>query len=67
MEFGFGTGQNLILLQKEKEKASLYGLDIDPKVRAIAKRKITKEGFNIPLDLYDINQFLHPIKKALYG
>jgi len=57
LEFGFGTGQNLLLLQKQNEKAILLGLDIDPKVRAIAKRKITKEGFNIPLDLYDGRKF----------
>lgn len=57
LEFGFGTGQNLILSQQRNNKTILFGLDIDPKVRAIAIRKITNEGFNMPLDLYDGSRF----------
>ncbi|MFN5790294.1 MAG: class I SAM-dependent methyltransferase, partial [Bacteroidota bacterium] len=34
LEFGFGTGQNLILMQKENPSSKLQGLDIDPKVKA---------------------------------
>ena len=57
LEFGFGTGQNLILVQQENPKAKLEGLDIDPKVKAIAEHKLTKKELKIPLCLYDGNTF----------
>lgn len=53
LEFGFGTGQNIILAQQRNDKTKLIGVDIDPKVREIAKYKIKKLGLNITLDLYD--------------
>lgn len=53
LEFGFGTGQNLILAYQRNNKSKLIGLDIDSKIKAIAEYKINKHGFNIVLDLYD--------------
>ncbi len=46
LEFGFGTGQNLILVNKANSKAKLEGLDIDPKVKAIAEHKLQKIKLN---------------------
>lgn len=57
LEFGFGTGQNIILANERNAKAKLSGLDIDPKVREIAQYKIKKLGFDIPLDLYEGTAF----------
>ncbi len=53
LEFGFGKGQNLLLVHKENPKAKLEGLDIDPKVKAIAEHKLAKNKIEIPLHLYD--------------
>ncbi len=53
LEFGFGTGQNLILVHKANPKAKLEGLDIDPKVKAIAEHKLAKNNVELPLHLYD--------------
>ncbi|WP_160711772.1 class I SAM-dependent methyltransferase [Chitinophaga solisilvae] len=53
LEFGAGTGQNLIALQQRNNQIRLTGVDIDPKVNAIAARKIAKHGFRLQLDLYD--------------
>ncbi len=53
LEFGYGTGQNIILAHQRNEKTELKGVDIDPKVKAIAEGKITKLGVDINLDLYD--------------
>ncbi len=57
LEFGFGTGQNLLLLKKQFPEIDLAGLDIDPKVKAIALHKLTKNRLEVPLDLYDGAQF----------
>lgn len=57
LEFGFGTGQNLILASQRNDKLKLIGVDIDPKVKAIAEYKINKHGFDISLDLYDGKTF----------
>ena len=57
LEFGFGTGQNLLLVKKSSPLADLTGLDIDPKVRAIAEHKLLKNGLAVPLDLYDGGAF----------
>ena len=57
LEFGFGTGQNLLLVKQKEPKTDLIGLDIDPKVRNIAQHKIRKNGFELPLDLYDGSAF----------
>lgn len=53
LEFGFGTGQNLLLVHKANPKAKLEGLDIDPKVKAIAEHKLAKNNVELPLHLYD--------------
>lgn len=53
LEFGFGTGQNLILAKQRFNDAEICGLDIDPKVKSIAGRKIKSKKLEIPLFLYD--------------
>jgi ubiquinone/menaquinone biosynthesis C-methylase UbiE len=53
LEFGFGTGQNLLLVHKTNPKTKLEGLDIDPKVKAIAEHKLAKNNIEIPLHLYN--------------
>jgi ubiquinone/menaquinone biosynthesis C-methylase UbiE len=53
LEFGFGTGQNLILAQRKNLNTKFVGLDIDPKIREIALHKLKKNNFDIPLNLYD--------------
>jgi ubiquinone/menaquinone biosynthesis C-methylase UbiE len=60
LEFGYGTGQNIILAHERNNKAKLIGLDIDPKVQEIARYKIKKLGFDIPLDLYAGANFPYP-------
>ncbi len=55
LEFGFGTGQNLLLIHQENPKSKLEGLEIDPKVKAIAEHKLAKRELDIPLHLYDGN------------
>jgi ubiquinone/menaquinone biosynthesis C-methylase UbiE len=57
LEFGFGTGQNLLLVKKQSPDIDLRGLDIDPKVREIAAYKLAKNAIDIPLDLYDGGKF----------
>ena len=57
LEFGFGTGQNIILAQQRNNSAKLTGVDIDPKVKSIAENKIKNLDFEIPLDLYDGKTF----------
>lgn len=57
LEFGFGTGQNIILAHQRNDKTKLIGVDIDPKVRKIAEYKTKKHGINIPLELYDGKTF----------
>ena len=57
LEFGFGTGANLLLMKQKNPDCSLSGLDIDPKVKEIASYKLAKNAFDIPLDLYDGNIF----------
>ncbi|SHL60685.1 Methyltransferase domain-containing protein [Chitinophaga jiangningensis] len=53
LEFGFGTGQNLIRIHQRNAHTNLRGLDIDPKVKALAAKKLAKFGLDLPLDLYD--------------
>lgn len=57
LEFGFGTGANLLLVKEKCPDADLRGLDIDPKVRSLADHKLKKRGFDLPLDLYDGGAF----------
>ena len=60
LEFGYGTGQNIILAHERNNKTKLNGLDIDPKVKEIAEYKIKKLGFGITLDLYEGATFPYP-------
>ncbi len=53
LEFGYGTGQNIILANQRNHKTELKGVDIDPKVKSIAENKINKLGLDVKLDLYD--------------
>jgi len=53
LEFGFGTGQNLILAKNKNPNTKFIGVDIDPKVREIALHKLNKKNISIPLDLYN--------------
>lgn len=53
LEFGFGTGQNLILAKAQNTNTKFIGVDIDPKVREIAIHKLNKHNLSITLDLYN--------------
>lgn len=57
LEFGFGTGQNIILAQQRNSKTKFTGVDIDPKVKEIAQNKKNKHGITLNLDLYDGKTF----------
>lgn len=57
LEFGFGTGSNLLLVKQQNPDILLRGVDIDPKVRDIAAHKLAKQGLELPLDLYDGYRF----------
>ncbi|MBK7880677.1 MAG: class I SAM-dependent methyltransferase [Saprospiraceae bacterium] len=53
LEFGCGTGQNLIYLNSKEPKALVYGVDIDSNILKIADLKLLKLNISIPLLLYD--------------
>jgi ubiquinone/menaquinone biosynthesis C-methylase UbiE len=53
LEFGFGTGQNLILAKAQNTNTKFIGVDIDPKVREIAIHKLEKQNITVDLDLYN--------------
>lgn len=55
LEFGFGTAQNIIILKQRKPEALVQGVDIDPKIKAIAEYKLRKNRLEVPLHLYDGN------------
>jgi SAM-dependent methyltransferase len=55
LEFGYGTGQNMVEALRRNASPVYSGLDIDPKVRAIAARKL--EIWPVQLDLYDGGKF----------
>ncbi|WP_339795151.1 methyltransferase domain-containing protein [uncultured Imperialibacter sp.] len=57
LEFGFGTGTNLLVAANRCSDCHLIGLDIDPKMREIAAKKLSRHSFNIPLELYDGGEF----------
>lgn len=69
LEFGFGTGQNLLLVHKTNPKTKLEGLDIDPKVKAIAEHKLAKNNIEIPLHLYngDVLPFANNTFEKVYS
>ncbi|NNK18791.1 MAG: class I SAM-dependent methyltransferase, partial [Maribacter sp.] len=50
LEFGFGTGQNLIIANDRNRNTSYTGLDIDPKVKYIAEKKFAENEVDIKLD-----------------
>lgn len=60
LEFGYGTGQNLLVANQLNNQSQYFGLDIDPKVRKIADKKLQSFGVSIPLDLYDGGTFPYP-------
>ncbi|WP_225586884.1 class I SAM-dependent methyltransferase [Algoriphagus sp. Y33] len=57
LEFGFGTAANLLIAAKKAPNSHFTGLDIDPKIREIAKHKLTKNSLSITLNLYDGTTF----------
>lgn len=57
LEFGFGTGANLLVAVGKNSSSNFTGLDIDPKVREIARSKLERHNVNIPLELYDGGSF----------
>ncbi len=63
LEFGFGTGANLLLVKEKCPDADLRGLDIDPKVKEIAHHKLGKHRILLPLDLYDGMMFPYTTSK----
>lgn len=57
LEFGFGTGQNLLIANRKNPKTEFTGLDIDPKVKKIAEHRLMSENIDILLVLYDGGKF----------
>lgn len=57
LEFGFGTGANLMIAAQRSKGSSFIGLDIDPKVLGIADNKLKGHGIDIPLKLYEGGTF----------
>lgn len=53
LEFGYGTGQNLVLAYHQNAASQFVGLDIDPKVKTIAAKKLEAMNASVNLDLYD--------------
>ena len=53
LEFGFGTGQNIVLAIQRNNLANFNGVDIYQKVKVIAEHKINKLGLKANLELYD--------------
>ena len=53
LDFGCGTGTLLILGKQKHPKAHFEGIDIDPSILAIAKKKIKNQNLDITLTEYD--------------
>ncbi|HYA85908.1 MAG TPA: class I SAM-dependent methyltransferase [Nitrospirota bacterium] len=53
LDFGCGTGTLLILGKQKHPNAHFEGIDIDPRILAIAKRKIEMQKLDISLIEYD--------------
>ncbi|HEV7643175.1 MAG TPA: methyltransferase domain-containing protein [Pyrinomonadaceae bacterium] len=53
LNFGFGTGQNMVQVKRRCPGVKLYGLEIDPKVKAIAEKKLARANEQVELRLYD--------------
>lgn len=68
IDFGCGTGTLLIMGKRKYPKAHFEGIDIDPKILAIAKSKIEKQKIDISLVEYDggkLPQDNNSINKAM--
>mgnify|MGYP002777113087 CR=1 FL=1 len=52
LEFGFGTGQNIKFIHSYNKQVKITGLDIDPQIKSIAQKKLSKQGIKVDLDLY---------------
>jgi ubiquinone/menaquinone biosynthesis C-methylase UbiE len=50
LDVGCGTGTQLLWLARAHPDAELVGIDGDPKVLAIARRKLEQAGVAVPLD-----------------
>jgi ubiquinone/menaquinone biosynthesis C-methylase UbiE len=57
LEFGFGTGSNLIIISKSRPDAIYTGLDIDPKMKTIAQKRFQKNSISASLELYNGDRF----------
>ncbi|MDP2042484.1 MAG: methyltransferase domain-containing protein [Algoriphagus sp.] len=57
LEFGFGTGSNLIMLSQINPYTKYFGLDIDPKMKDIAEKRFQKHSTSASLELYDGGRF----------
>jgi ubiquinone/menaquinone biosynthesis C-methylase UbiE len=57
LEFGFGTGENLILGVNRNSNVQFKGLDIDPKVKRIAEKKFKANSIDVRLDIYNGGKF----------
>ena len=53
LEFGYGTGQNLRQILEREPNIQLQGVDIDPGIEEIARKKLEKQNLTVPLHLYD--------------
>ena len=53
LEFGFGTGQNLVMAFRRTPGIELSGLDIDKAIYGIASQKMKKLNIPARLSLYD--------------
>jgi ubiquinone/menaquinone biosynthesis C-methylase UbiE len=53
LDFGCGTGTLLIIGKQRHPKAHFEGIDIDPRVLSLAKKKIEGENLDISLIEYD--------------
>ncbi|MDO9027716.1 MAG: class I SAM-dependent methyltransferase [Candidatus Roizmanbacteria bacterium] len=53
LEFGFGTGANLVLASQKSPLSHFYGLDIDPKVKEIAFSKLKSKNLHPELHIYE--------------
>lgn len=57
LEFGFGTGENILLIGKRINPLRLTGVDVDPEIKSIAEKKLKLNGLDVPLLLYDGENF----------
>jgi len=53
LEFGFGTGANLLIASQHSPDSEFSGLDIDPKIHQLAQKKLTINNIKANLELYN--------------